>query len=359
MLAQRCANTYNALMLQALGGKMSAHHKHSQGGFARAEKLSPEERSAIASSAAKARWAKDTGEDHLPKATHRGEISIGDIKLPCAVLDDGRRVVSEFGITRALGSRSGASKRLKKASEEDGALVPVFLAPPRLKPFISDEILNGPLKPITYRDKQRRVVGYSAEALPAVCEIWLDARHANALQQQQLAKAQNAEILMRGLAHVGIVALVDEATGYQSERDRDELNKILSLYLADERLKWAKRFPDEFYKQIYRLKKWRWPNHGNRTPYVGKITNAIVYEKLPPGVMEELQSRNPTREGTGRRKWKHHQFLSEDIGQPDLRDHLMQLIALMRISPDWPTFELHMKLAFPARGDQMFFDLEA
>lgn len=337
---------------------MAAQNKHSQGGRARAAKLSQEERSAIASSAAKARWAEEGADESLPKATHRGEISIGEIKIPCAVLDDGRRVVSEFGITRVLGSRSGASKRLKKASEEGGALVPVFLAPPRLKPFINEELLSGPLKPILYRDKKRRVVGYSAEALPAVCEIWLEARQANKLQQQQLVKAQKAEILMRGLAHVGIVALVDEATGYQSERDRDELNRILSVYLADERLKWAKRFPDEFYKQIYRLKGWRWPNHGSRTPFVGRITNAIVYEKLPPGVLEELQTRNPTKEGTGRRKWKHHQFLSEDIGQPDLRDHLMQLIALMRVSPDWPTFEKHMNIAFPASGDQMFLDLE-
>jgi hypothetical protein len=247
---------------------------------------------------------------------------------------------------------------LKKASEDEGALVPIFLAPPRLKPFINGEILDGPLKPIVYRDKQRRVVGYSADALPAICEIWLEARHAGVLQNQQLAKAHNAEILMRGLAHVGIVALVDEATGYQSERDRDELNRILSVYLADERLKWAKRFPDEFYKQIYRLKKWKWPNHGNRTPLVGRITNSIVYDKLPPGVLDELRARNPTKEGTGRRRWKHHQFLSEDIGQPDLRDHLMQLIALMRISPDWPTFDNHLKIAFPSSGNQMLLELE-
>lgn len=359
MLARVRAGMYAYVFQQASGADMSTRNQHSKGGRARAASLSPDERAAIASTAAKARWAKGESQVGLPKATHRGELTIGEIRIPCAVLDNGQRVVSEFGITRVLGSRSGASKRLKKASEDDGATVPIFLAPPRLKPFITEELLDGPLKQIAYQDKQRRVVGYAAEALPAVCEIWLAARHAGVLQEQQLAKAQNAEILMRGLAQVGIVALVDEATGYQAERDRDELNKILSVYLADERLKWAKRFPDEFYKQIYRLKRWKWPNHGVRTPLVGKITNVIVYEKLPPGVLDELQARNPTKQGTGRRKWKHHQVLSEDIGQPDLRDHLMQLIALMRVSPDWPTFENHLKLAFPSPGDQMFLDLEA
>ena len=336
---------------------MSEESKQSLGGKARAVKLSQEERTSIASSAAKARWAKES--EALSKATHRGELAIGDIRIPCAVLENGKRVISEHGITTALGSRSGASKKLKRELQEDGITVPIFLAPPRLKEFITEDLVSGPLEPITYKDKQRKVIGYSADALPVICDIWLKAREAGCLQKQQLQKAQNAEILMRGLAHVGIVALVDEATGYQAERDRSELHKILSVYLADERLKWAKRFPDEFYKQIYRLKNWKWPNKGKRSPYVGKITNSIVYEKLPPGVLEELQHRNPTKEGSGRRKWKHHQFLSEDIGQPDLRDHLMQLIALMRISPDWPTFENHLNLAFPNSGDQMALDISS
>ncbi len=59
------------------------------------------------------------------------------------------------GITQALlGSRSGASNRLKRASMEDGAPIPLFLAPNRLKSFISNELLDGPLKPPTYQQGQ-------------------------------------------------------------------------------------------------------------------------------------------------------------------------------------------------------------
>ena len=337
---------------------MKKESKQSLGGKNRAKNLSPEERSAIASVAAKARWAMES-KTSIPKATHKGELKIGDIVIPCAVLEDGTRVISEHGITKGLGgSRSGASKRLKQASKSSGEHLPVFLAPGQLNQFIDSKLADGPLKPITYKSGRKTVVGYNAEILPIVCDIWLKAREAKVLQKQQLQKAQNAEILMRGLAHVGIVALVDEATGYQAERDREELHRILSAYLSEERLKWAKRFPDEFYKQIYRLKDWSWPNNGKRTPIIGKLTNKIVYEKLPKGVLEELRVRNPTVEGTGRRKWKHHQFLSEDIGQPDLRDHLLQLIAIMRISPDWKTFEDHLKFAFPKSGDQLPLPME-
>lgn len=331
---------------------MSEETKQSIGGKARADKLTPEMRSSIASVAARARWAKESSGE-IPKATHQGELIIGEIKIPCAVLEDGRRVITEHGVTTALGSRSGASKRIKKSSEIDGASLPIFLAPGQLKEHISEELLSGPLQPIKYKNGRRIVIGYHAEVLPAACDIWLRAREAGSLQKQQLGRAQNAEILMRGLAHVGIVALIDEATGYQYERERDELHKLLAVYLSEERLAWAKRFPDEFYRQIYRLKKWTWPSGANRTPLVGKITNKIVYERLPNGVLNELQVRNPTNPGTGKRKWKHHQFLSEDIGQPDLRDHLLQLIAIMRISSSWNEFETNIKKAFPRSGDQL------
>jgi len=164
------------------------------GGVARAQKLSPEKRSEIAHAAAAARWG-------VPKATHQGELAIGDIRIPCAVLDDGRRVLTENGITNALlGSRSGASKRLKKTLSEAGAPAPLFLAPERLKPFISNEMLDGPLVPVQYLDGARTVTGFDATILPSACEVWLKARDAGALQSQQLDKAQRAEMLMRGLA---------------------------------------------------------------------------------------------------------------------------------------------------------------
>lgn len=158
------------------------------------------------------------------KATHEGVLHIGNLAIPCAVLEGGTRVLSENGITQALlGSRSGASKRLKRASQELGAPVPLFLAPKNLMPFISEEFPDGPPQPLTYMPKEGNrgfIQGFESTVLTSVCNVWLKAREAGGLQKQQLAKAQKAEILMRGLAVVGITALVDEATGYQYDRAR-------------------------------------------------------------------------------------------------------------------------------------------
>ncbi len=152
---------------------------------------------------------------------------------------------------------------------------------------------------------------------------------------------------MRGLAMVGIVALVDEATSYQEIRDRKALNKILDKYLLAEQAKWAKRFPDEFYREIFRLRDWQWQGMKvNRPGVVGKYTNDFVWDRLAPGVREELERLNPKTE-TGRRRAMHHQWLTDDVGHPALQKHISGVMALMRASAKWDHFTRMLQRAYP------------
>lgn len=319
-----------------------------KGGKARAAKLSPEERKKIASNAAKRRWGAG---EALPQATHVGVLKIGDAEIPCAVLKDGQRVLTQEGFLNAIG-------RARKAKAGQGAMVdntPAFLSANNLKPFISDELLES-TTPIVFRGvRGTKGFGYKAELLPRVCSVYLEARDAGSLLPNQRHIAVHCEILIRGLAHTGIIALVDEATGYQAERDRDDLQRFLSLYLSEERLKWAKMFPDEYYRQLFRLWGWNYsPLSVKRPKYVGILTNTLVYEKLPANVIEELKKLNPVKnKKTWRRGAANFQYLSADIGQPDLRDHLLQLIAIMRISKNKDEFKKNFARAFPNSGDQM------
>ena len=290
-------------------------------------------------------------EDH--DATHRGRLRIGPVEIPCAVLKDGRRVLSGTGIANALGGRSGAAKRLKTEVEKDGAHLPVFLASRSLLPHVSKDLMEGPLKPITYRSGDGEVEGYAAEALPEICNIWLQARQDGNLNPQQADRAQAAEIVMRGLADLGIIALVDEATGYQDTRDHDALQAILDKYLRKEFAAWAKRFPDEFYREIFRLRGWSWNAMSVARPgVVGKYTNDIVYERLAPVILDELQQINPKQE-TGNRPRKQHQHLTDDIGHPALAQHLHAVIGLMRASTTWEQFMTMLNRAFPKKGTQI------
>jgi hypothetical protein len=325
----------------------------SKGGNARAQRLTPEERSRIAAEGGRAK-AERTAD--LPRVEYPGTLTLGSESIPCAVLSDGRRVFSENGITNALlGSRSGASKRLKKASAESGALLPLFIAPRQLTPFITKELLDGPLKPIEYIEGRRVTVGYDARVLRAVCEVWLKAREAGALQKQQEDKAQKAELLMRALADIAIIALVDEATGYQQIRARDELQKILSAYISPELLPWERRFPQSFYEELHRVRGWKYaPGSNARTAYIGKLTNALIYEQLPEGVLQELKIKNPTVSNKKRRKHLHHQLLTPEIGHPHLEKQIVSVTTLLRISDGWSDFIRHFSRAFPPGPGDLF-----
>lgn len=279
------------------------------------------------------------------RATHDGELKIGDAIISCAVLEDGTRLLSQSGFLRALGrsARPSGQARLKVGFEQ----VPAFLRAKSLKSYVTPELLDS-TKPIHFVPTHggRAAIGYKADLLPQICDIFLSARKDKALTPVQIRLADQCEILMRGLAHVGITALVDEATGYQADRARDELEKILSAFIAKEYQKWIKTFPDEFYEEMFRLKGWRYdPLSVKRPSLVGKYTNDLVYERLAPGVLEELKASNP-KNPKGRRRHLHHQWLTEDIGHPRLREHLSGVIALMKISRTWEDFRRHLSRVY-------------
>ncbi len=342
-----------------------------RGGVARARRLSPEDRSAIAREGATRRWADKREADkqrEMPTVLpgYIAVLSVAGANLPCAVINGPngvQRVLTEHGITNAiLGTRSGASKRRKRAAAERGEELPIFLAPSQLRPYIPSDLVEGVLQPIEYMDGDRVVTAYDAAILPAVCKVWLDARRDDALQNQQLAKAAAAEILMSGLAHTGIVALIDEATGYEKIRPQNALQIYIDKIISKELAVWAKKFPDEFYENIYRLKQWPWPGmQKNRYSVVAYYTRDLVYERLGPGILKELERKTPKNE-KGQRPYRFHQWFTEEVGDPMLAQHLASLITLQRLAiangHGWKRFVNSVDLVMPRRGETMMLPLE-
>ena len=320
------------------------------GGKARANSLTAKQRSEIARKAAAGRWLAD-----LPQATHEGEVEIGEATISCAVLESGQRVLTQSDFMRAL----GRARQAKGRSHYDGDVnMPAFLTAKNLKPFISDDLAVTSSQIEFKTSRGAKAFGYPAELLPKVCDVFLDAEEAGVLMQSQAHVAAQAKILIRGLAHVGIAALVDEATGYQEVRDRKALQAILERYLTDEWAKWTKTFPDDFYKNLFRLKGVPYPPKGGRKPqYVGHWTNDVVYSRLAPGVLSDLKKKNPRSDETGERKKKHHQFLTRDYGHPALKEHLSNVTFLMAGCSDWGTFQSMLNKAKPKHGNTLEMDV--
>jgi len=323
----------------------------SKGGKARAVALSAKERKDIAKRAAIARWDAD-----IPHAIYEGEFKIGDLTVSAAVLPNGKRLLTQSTFLLAIGRSRSPKGGTGVLTTVDG--VPFFLQADLLSPFISEELLAS-TTPIFFRHLTgKKAVGYDAQLLPAVSEVYLRMRDALAAegkavpaQYDHIVRACDAVI--RGLARVGIVALIDEATGYQEVRDRMALQAILDQFLRKELAAWAKRFPDEFYQQIFRLRDWQWKGmRVNRPQVVAHYTNDFVYERLAPGILDELQKRNPKDE-RGNRRAAHHQWLTEDVGDPVLAQHLYAVIGLMRVADDWDQFKAMLDKAFPKKGQTL------
>ena len=224
--------------------------------------------------------------------------------------------------------------------------MPYFLRAECLKLFISNEVSSS-TTPILFRlTSGQRVIGYNALLLPQVCDVYLKVRNAGALLPSQIHIAERAEILVRGLATVGIIALVDEATGYQRIREARALATILARFIAKELQPRTKTFPYEFYQQIFRLKCWSGPDGVKRPSVIEHYTNDFVYKRLAPGVLDELRERSPRLSSSHRRN-RHHQWFTPEIGHPKLKEHLAAVIALMRASPNWDSFCRSLQRAFP------------
>ena len=293
----------------------------------------------------------------LPKATHEGVIVLADgkIEISCAVLDDGRRLITQSGFMKALGRSRQAKGRQYYDADVN---MPAFLTAKNLKPFIPNKLGVTSSQIEFNRAKGGAAYGYADDLLPTVCEVFIDAEDAGELTKGQLHIAAQSKLLIRGLAHVGIAALIDEATGYQEVRDRKALQDILDRYLLAEHAKWAKRFPDDFYKEIFRLRDWQWQGMKvNRPQVLGHYTNDIVWDRLAPGVRKELEKLNPPAQ-TGARAAKHHQHLTPDVGHPALQRHLVGVMAVMRGSLKWNQFLRALQRAYPKINTNLDLPLE-
>jgi hypothetical protein len=330
-----------------------------KGGKARASRLTPERRSEIARNSALTRWSAIGAIPTAEFGSENKPLKIGEIELDCFVLNNSQRVISQRGMFRGLAVTRGGP-RDDMRPDNDGAELPRFATQKWLSSHLSSDLEMALRNPILFSAPGfHRVLGYPATILPEICDAILSARAAGHTTERQKVIVDRAEELIRAFARVGIIALVDEATGYQAYRARDDLQKILAAYISPELLPWAKRFPDAFYEQLHRV--WGWPykpGNNSRNAYIGQLTNSLIYKQLPPGVLDELRQKSPKSQKTGRRKTTLHQGLTEDVGHPSLERQISATTTLLRASPSGQPefFKTLFRNAFPERQGELFYD---
>jgi hypothetical protein len=281
--------------------------------------------------------------EKILKPTHSGKLIIGGNEIPCYVLEDGTRILGQRGTTNALSNPGSPIK--------SGHWFQRLIKDDAIRPFFSDELLDRFNNPIQFKARGPQAgKGFEANLLVDFCDALLEAKKSGSLKPSNTyyEASIQAEVLIRAFARIGIIALVDEATGYQEVRDRLALQKILEMYVSKDLLPWTKKFPDKFYQEMFRLKGWSYPIT-KRPSVVGRYTNDLIYKQLPPGVLEELKKQTP-KSPSGNNLVRYHQSLTEDIGHPKLHDQILTVMNFMEIAANWNEFMRYFNRKF--KGQQ-------
>jgi hypothetical protein len=253
----------------------------------------------------------------IPKATHWGELEIGEHILPCYVLETGERVFSLKGVVVGL-------------IETEGGQLAEYLKVSTLKPFLPEELTpaeDGQIPALIKFDTGgeapfKYAFGLSVEKFMDLCAAYSSAGEGD-LTPRQKRIAVNANKFLRACSKVGIIALVDEATGYQYDRAEDALRFKLKLYLGDEMRKWEKTFPDQLWVEFGRLTRWKGPVT-LRPKYWGKLVMELIYGYLDKDVAEWLKNNAPKPIGGQ----SYHQWLTSQFGLKRLIEHIWMTIGI-------------------------------
>ena len=265
-------------------------------------------------------------------AKHVGVIKIGEIEIKCAVLSNEKRVFFQREIVGALtGHKKGGIQRYFNAQN--------------LQPYVPEKYKDNKLEEnvIKFDYNSKPAYGYEATDLIDICNMYIQARNNDDLLPSQVHLATRSDIIVNAFAKTGVIALIDEATGYQKLRKKDALRLLVESYIIEDARKWMKEFPDEFFEELDRIYNNPKTSPQKRPMYYGKFINKYIYQPIENGiVLEKINELNPPNE-TGARRKRLHQYLNEQKGIQVLRNRIGKITALLQISSSKRRFEENYK----------------
>lgn len=266
----------------------------------------------------------------IPRAMFSGVLTIGDGSIPSYVLEGGIRVFSTTGLIKSLGFKHNANADEIFKSKQ----IQPYL------PSIADRQIRGNLIEF-YTDKGTLAKGYDVERFIEICQAYSQAlEEGKLIFPRHLEAAKKANAILRACSKIGIIALVDEVTGYQYARAENELQFKLKLYLSEEMRGWEKTFPDDLWIQFARLTHWSGTPTKNRPRHWGYFVMDLIYRSLDPDVAKYLKENKPEP----KRGQNYHQWFNEDYGVKKLREHINRIIGMAQAADS--ISELKQKVAF-------------
>lgn len=238
------------------------------------------------------------------------------------------RVVSTRGFRRALGdgANNGAFGRSLTRLSED-----------------SSGFSMGPTYEFKAPSSGRAVQGIEVVKIAEYAATIVDQKLDGVLHHSRERFVERARQIEKNLTKLALIALVDEATGYQTARQPDALRELMRAYMLDEPMGWERAIPEGLYVLAARLYGYVYREGQKEKPaFLRSWTWRYVYAFLPPEVREEIQRVNhdPHLHGT-----KHHQHLTPVIREV-LRLHANALVDVLVQSFNPADFKMRFERRF-------------
>jgi len=273
-----------------------------------------------------------TKEDVIRRVIHSGPVRFGDVECEAVVLDNGARGFIQRQMMKAVGfSEKKQSSRFL-----------IFLA--ELSPKALIIMQNTGCQVVNPGHGNANFVSY--EIVPEICDAVIDAALDGVLHPQRRHLIAPCRKIQAALSRVGIVALIDEATGYQYRRESSALQDLFAKLIREHVSDWQRRFSPDFYEAIFALYGWKYQGHAHGIPaIVGKITLRYVYEAIfPAAIVAEIKARQKSE--------RLHQWLTNEGGLPLLEKQINALIVIAKTSFSPDDFFARCEAVFFRRGLQ-------
>jgi P63C domain len=226
-----------------------------------------------------------------------------------------------------------------------------YIEAPNLRDFIDSQgILDQAIR-FVISGTQFTGNGFEATLLLDICDAYLRAREAGKLTRPEELIAKQAEIITRACAKVGIIALIDEATGYEAFKKKRELQLKLQAFISDDLQEWARVFPPEFWFELARLEGIHYSAR-SRPLRRGKYVMAFVYDAIDGDVGKKLREINKDPHF----QQNHHQWL-KDFGRSKVHDQIERVITIMKLWNNMDDFRRNFAKVFKRTAivEQMSF----
>ena len=269
-----------------------------------------------------------------PFAKYTGSLDLGHKSVDCFVLDDERRVISMRATVKAI------------SGDENGKIMD-YIGVKSLVPYLDPSKVSENIIEVNLPGTHFTAKCITAETFLEICSAYVSALASGAnLTEKQKSTAINCSILLSACAKTGLIALIDEATGYQYVRESDALQVKIRAFISEELRAWEKTFPDELWEQFGRLTGWK-GSLQQRPKYWGKLVLELIYDALDPDVASYLKQNKPApRHGRN-----YHQWFTEEYGVNELVTHINQITGIAKTCSTMD--ELRRKVALYYKKDQI------